>query len=186
MRAFREAYVELINSSRPGHVNGSFLTAMVPGSGVTDQRWMRLRSEVATSAGAASRSYPRWGGTFTLRNAAYISHNVDPVANWEMSLRDVEQFPPETVLAAVEAAMATAHQAANEARQRERGLTGLIAAFLRWPSNLREAVGPGGAGVQRTAAGVIGVVGQALVAAVAGALATGLVAAAVALWRAVF
>jgi hypothetical protein len=186
MRAFREAYVELINNSRPGHLNSSFLTAMVPGAGVTDQAWMRLRSEVATAAGAAGRSYARWGGTFTLRNAAYITHDVDPVANWEMSLRDVEQFPPPTVVAAVEAAIATAHQAAIEAQQRERGLTGLIAAFLRWPSNLREAVGPGGGGVQRTAAGVIGVVGQVIVAAVAGALATGLVATAVALWRAVF
>ena len=134
-RAFREAYVELINNSHPGHLNGSFLTAMVPSAAVTDQAWMRLRSEVATAAGAASRSYPRWGGTLTLRNAAYIAQGIEPVANWEMSPRAVEQFPPPTVVAAVEAAIAAAHQAANEARDRERGLTEIIAAFLRWPSN---------------------------------------------------
>jgi len=72
-----------------------------------------------------------------------------------------------------------------EASERERGITGLIAAFLRWPSDLREAVGPGHP-AQLVAAGVIGVIGQLVVAAVGGALSIGLAAGAVALWELIF
>jgi hypothetical protein len=117
----------------------------------------------------------------TLRNAAYVMNAVDPVTNWEMSFRDPKQLPPDSLEASVQAAIARATQEAIEAARRERGLTGLIAAFLRWPSDLREAVGPGRPG-QRRAAGVIGVFGQLVVATVAGALSIGLAAAAVKLW----
>jgi hypothetical protein len=112
-------------------------------------------------------------------------NNVDPVTNWEMSLRDPEQLSPQSVVASVESAVARATQEAEDAARRERGLTGLIASFLRWPSDLREAVGPGHP-AQRAAAGVIGVFGQVLVAAVGGALSIGLATAAVALWHLMF
>lgn len=121
----------------------------------------------------------------TLRNAAYVMNDVDPMANWELSLRDPEQFAPHTLIASVESAIARAKQEAIEATGRERGLTGLIAAFLRWPSDLREAVGPGHP-AQLAAASVIGVIGQILVAATGGALSVGIVTGAVALWQLLF
>lgn len=130
-------------------------------------------------------AYPRYGGTFTLRNAAYIMNNVDPVANWQMSIQDPQQLEATTVVSTVEAAISRSRQASVEAAERERGLIGLLAAFLRWPSNLREAVGPDHS-AQRTAAGVIGIVGQILVGIVASLLATGLIAGGVALWGTVF
>jgi len=185
MHAFREAYVQLVNASRTGSRNGSFLPSLVPGNGVNAQEWNRLRSKVAATCGAAGPSYNRHGGTFTLRNAAYISNNVNPVDNWDLSFRDPEQFPPETVLSAVEAAIASAAQKASDARDRERGVTGIIAAFLRWPSTLREAVDPESSG-QQWAAGVIGVAGQIVVGIVASVLATGLVAVGVLAFRAAF
>lgn len=181
---FRNAYVALINHVEPTGDRWS-VRHLEPRAGTAVQTWSRLRSDVARAAGAASTVYPKYGGTYTLRNAAYILHDVDPVANWEMSLRDPEQLRPETVLSTVEGAIALALQRATEAEQRERGLTGLIAAFLRWPANLREAVGPGH-GAQRTAAGVLGVVGQIVVGVITTALGAAVVAGAVALWKLVF
>ena len=95
-------------------------------------------------------------------------NNVDPITNWAMSIRDPEQMPPESVVASVETAIGIATELRDQVKQREHGLIGLIAAFLRWPQDLREAVGPGQA--QRRAAGAIGVFGQLVVAAVGGAL----------------
>lgn len=183
MIAFRNAYIDLLNSARPVAHDPYALPQLRPA--VDHQTWQTKRSAVAESAGAAARAYARHGGTFTLRNAAYIMNDVDPVTNWEMTLRDPEQFSPETVISSVESAIARARQESVEASERERGITGLIAAFLRWPSDLREAVGPGHP-AQLVAAGVIGVIGQLVVAAVGGALSIGLAAGAVALWELIF
>jgi len=182
MMRFRNAYVDLVNHARP--TEGSFYLPEL-GPGVDHRTWQAKRAAVASAAGAAAISYGRYGGTFTLRNVAYIMNNVDPVTNWEMSLRDPDQLSPQTIVASVESAIARAQQEALDAARRERGLTGLVAAFLRWPSDLREAVGPGHS-AQRRAAGAIGVVGQVIVGAVATALATGLIAAVVAAWQALF
>jgi hypothetical protein len=182
MHTFREAYVDLVNNARPTE-GDYFLTVLAPA--LDQQSWQHKRSAVAAAAGAAAGPYGRYGGTYTLRNAAYILNDIDPVTNWEMSLRDPEQMHPESVISSVDAAIAAASQAAIEALQRERGLTGVIASFIRWPSNLREAVGSGHP-AQRRAAGAIGIVGQAVVAALTTALATGLVAGAVALWHVAF
>jgi len=182
---FRNAYVALINNSKQDDDYFSLSNEYRPAPGVNPIQWSRLRTDVAKAAGAATEAYKKWGGTFTFRNAAFVMPNVDPVANWAISLTRPQQLRPDTVVACAEAAAARAMQAANEAGQRERGLTGLIAAFLRWPSTLREAVDPDHRG-QRAAAGAIGFVGQIIVGAVAAALATGLVAGAVALWGLAF
>lgn len=184
IHAFREAYVDLLNSSRMQE-GEFFLPVIGPALAADHATYQRKRSAVAAAAGAAADAYRPYGGTFTLRNAAYVMRDVDPVANWEFSFRDPKQLGPETVLSAVEAAEARARQDAADAAQRERGLTGVIAAFLRWPSDLREAVGPGHR-AQRTAAGLVGVVGQVIVGALTAALTAGLIAGAVALWRLVF
>lgn len=181
MREFREAYVELLNNSRM--VDDFIRSELRPAN--DEREWQRMRTIVAMAAGAAANAYRRYGGTYTMRNAAYIMPNVDPVANWEMSFKDPEQMPPQSVVSSVEAATARASEEAVEAARRERGLTGVIASFIRWPSDLREAVGAGHP-AQRRAAGLIGFVGQVVVSAVAGALTAALVAAVVALWKQVF
>lgn len=182
LAAFRNAYVDLLNHARPQE--GAYFTQQL-GPAVDNERWQTKRSAVAATAGAATGAYARHGGRFTFRNAAYIVNDVDLVANWEMSLRNPEQLSPETVISSVESAAALAKRESVEASARERGFTGLIAAFLRWPSDLREAVGPGHP-AQLAAAGVIGLIGQLLVAAIGGALSVGIVAGAVALWKLIF
>lgn len=183
MMKFHDAYVELINNTTQGQ-DAYWDPVLAPRAGITDRRWNELRRTVAQAAGAAGPVYEQYGGTFTMRNAAYVTHGVSPVANWDLSLRDPMQLSPETVVSLVEAAVAAAQHEATEAAERERGITGLVAALIRWPATLREAVGPGKA--QRTAAGAVGILGQIVVAAIGGALAVGLVAGAVALWGAVF
>lgn len=179
MRSFREAYVALINASAPHQP--FFITQLGPG--VPQPQWNQLRSEVSTACGSALSAYGRHGGVFAMRNAAYAMSNVNPVANWEMSLRDPGQLPPETIVSSVDSAIGLAKTRAEEAAQRERGLVGVVASFLRWPIELREAVGPGHA-AQRRAAGALGVAAQVLVGIVATLLATALVAGVVAAWHA--
>lgn len=97
-------------------------------------------------------------------------------------MRDPDQLPPETVVSAVESAIGLAETRAAEAEEREKGMVGFIAAFLRWPTTLREAVGPDHA-AQRRAAGALGVLAQILVGIVASTIAAGVVALIVVLWR---
>ena len=178
LHEFRNAYVELINASK--RVEDYPFYRFVPKGSEAD--WIRLHQAVAVAAGAAQWAYSRQGGgTFTLRNAAYITHNVNPVTNWIMSIDDPESMKPQMVLTAVEQAIGGVEQDYQEAVARERGPVGVIAAFVRWPQTLREAVGPGWA--PRTAAGAIGVFGQVVVATLSTALAAGLVALCVWLWN---
>ena len=182
---FRNAYVELMNRSAPKPDGWGSFDGLGPNQSTDWQTWSKLRSKVAQAAGAASGVYRAYGGTFVLRNAAYVMSDVDPIMNWEMSLSDPEQLRPEVIISTLEGAAALAMQRSNEAEGRERGLIGLIAAFLRIPSDLREAVGPGHAG-QRAAAGFFGFLVQVAVTAIGGAITIGIVAGAVALWRAAF
>lgn len=175
---FRSAYVDLLNSARSA-CDGAFSTILVPD--VEDTLWASKRRDVAIAAGAAGVPFARHGANYMLRNAAWVISDVDPVTNWEMSLRDPEQLSPEMVVASVEAAIGRAEQEALEATQRERGLTGIIAAFIRWPANLREAVGPGNS-AQRAAAGAIGMLGQLIVATLATALGAAIVAGVAKAW----
>lgn len=178
LRHFREAYIALVNASEPHQP--IFITRLR--SGVPQDEWNRLRTELSLAAGRAEAAYQRHGGVFALRNAAYTMSGVSPVANWEMSLRDPDQLPPQTVISSVESAIGLAEARAADAEEREKGIVGLVAAFLRWPSTLREAVGPGHA-VQRRAAGVLGVVAQLVVGVLASTLAAGLLALITLLWR---
>lgn len=179
--AFRVAFIALVNASKLDQRDFSmFFTKLVPN--VPHAEWTKLQTDVATAAGAASRAYlSNGGGTFTLKNAAFIMHNVNPVSNWMMALESPDELKPEMVISSVESAIGVATERFERAKQNERGLVGLIAAFLRWPSTLREAVGDNT--YQRSAASAIGVVGQILVGAIAAALGTGLVTGIVALWK---
>jgi hypothetical protein len=179
--AFRTAFIRLLNSSKPEKRDFSmFFVKLVPN--VSHDEWTKLQTDVATASGAAASAYLANGGaTYTLKNAAYIMNNVNPVSNWMMTLESPDELKPEMVTSAVETAIGVATERLERAKRSERGLVGLIAAFLRWPSTLREAVGDNA--YQRGAASAIGVVGQILVGAIAAALGTGLVAGVVALWQ---
>lgn len=181
LNEFREAYVNLVNATKA--VRPMFVVELRPA--IPQDEWERLRFRVTVAAGTAIAAYQRWSGaTLTMRNAAYVMQGVNPVVNWEMSLRDPEQLRPETVLGAIETAIGSAQRQADEAATREHGVVGFVAALLRWPSELREAVGPGHR-FQRQAAGAVGVFGLIMVTAVGTALAAGIVAGVVALWHAV-
>lgn len=179
LRQFRDAFVALVNASRS--YQPVFMTQLGPG--VPQEQWNKLRTQVALAAGRAQPAYNRHGGVFALRNAAYRMNGVSPVTNWEMCLRDPEQLPPHTVVSAVEGAIGLAETRGVEAGEREKGIVGLVAAFLRWPTTLREAVGPDHT-TQRRAASALGVVAQFIVGVLASTIAAGVVALIVMLWQA--
>ncbi|MCW2767953.1 MAG: hypothetical protein JWO11_3912 [Nocardioides sp.] len=179
--AFQHAYVDLLNSSQS--VEGNWGNEL--GAKVSWEVWQQKLRAVAAAAGAGAESYHRHGGTWSLSSPGFVRNDVDPVANWEMSLSDPDNLPPQRIVTSVEAAIASARRDAEDAAKRERGATGAIAAFLRWPSDLREAVGPDH-GAQRAAAGAVGVVLQIFVGTLTTALGAGLIAGVVALAGLVF
>lgn len=171
LREFRVAFVDLVNNSKP-RISGIGTVSAQPA--LDHEAWGAKRQRVALASGPAASAFTKFGSNLTLRNVVYVMNDINPVTNWEMALKDPEQMSPGTVVSIVEAAFANARRAHEDAVDRERGITGVIAAFLRWPSTLREAVDPENVGQARAAA-VLGYVGQVLVGIFASLIATGLV-----------
>ncbi|WP_188042826.1 hypothetical protein [Changpingibacter yushuensis] len=148
LNEFRAAFIELINASRPAGGDWD-LPRLVPD--ISNDRWSQLPSDTAIAAGAAQEAYStNGGGTFTMRNAAYMT-TVNPIANWHFAMERPDELKPQMVVSAVDLAIGQAFNRYENALQCERGLVGVIASFLRWPQTLREAVGP--SWIQRTARG---------------------------------
>lgn len=156
LKEFRDAFVDLVNNSKP--VKDLYFPRLT--SAIEAGAWDQKRQRVALASGRATDAYDRHGNQ---------DYNV--VSSWELTLDDPTDQKPRTVISAVEAAYATADMRVRQAADRERGITGLIAAILRWPADLREAVGPERV-AQARAATAVGVVGQLLVAIIGGAVAT--------------
>lgn len=74
----RDAYIDLLNSGRAGE-DGRLSRVVVPA--VKQRDWQRKRQHVAMAAGAVGDGASRYGETCTLRNAAYVMHDVDPILN---------------------------------------------------------------------------------------------------------
>ncbi|MFJ2370896.1 hypothetical protein [Microbacterium sp. NPDC087665] len=92
---FRSAFIELVNACEPA--GGDWDRArLVPH--VSHDRWSQLQRDVAIAAGAAQEAYgANGGGTFTLRNAAYIT-TVNPIANWHVALERPDELKPQMVV----------------------------------------------------------------------------------------
>lgn len=172
--------MRLVNNSRPADENlGGDERVPV---GPTDQ-WQAQRQRVSMAAGDARHAYERHGTYLTGPGLAWM--DVDPVRDWELSLLGSSRLQPTNVVSAVDMARATAAREHRDALEREKGLKGVLADFLRWPAELREVVGPSPA--QQRAATAIGVFGQLAVGtittAVGGAATTGIVAACLRAWQ---
>lgn len=171
---FRNAYVELINASkRDGESLG--YPSLVP-KGNADE-WQRLRQKTSMAAGAAQPAFARRGGGTILMPMGSRMQSIDPIPNWHMAVTSPEEFDPQLIASTVEHVLGGAAVELEKARSNERGLLGLIAAFLRWPDTLRDAVG--GSAARQRGVKAVGIVGQIVVGTISGALATALFAGAV-------
>lgn len=154
---FRNAYVQLINASIQKDAYPKI--SMGPGGDVNE--WMLLRHQVSRLAGPAGPIYPHYGPIYQTHSGPWVNSNFNPVVGWETSINDIKQFPPQTLITALDGAITRAETEVCDAREREKGITGLIAKFIRWPLELKEAVGKGSA-IQKAAL-TLGVMGQVLV-----------------------
>jgi len=170
---FRDAFIDMINATQV--VSPRFIQQRVPN--VDPTTWNGVRHRVAVAAGPARLAYNRHGDQLSLRQFGTVTNGISPVANWEMALSAPESLPPESVVSMVETAAGLAFSRQKQAAGNEKGVVGLVAAFMRWPSNLREAVGPGS--TQRRAATVVGIAGQVLT----GVIVAGIVAGIVWAWK---
>lgn len=154
---FRNAYVQLINAS----VLRDTFPRKSMGPAIDEIKWQALIDEVSRGAGPAGPIYPLYGPIFQTHSGQWINRGFNPVVGWKTSIDDIEQFPPQTLISSLDGAVARAQSEAEDARDRERGLTGFIARFIRWPLELREAVGKGA--VIQGAALTVGLLGQVFV-----------------------
>jgi len=170
---FRNAYVELINASkRDGESLG--YPSLVP-KGNADE-WQRLRQKTSMAAGAAQPAFARRGGGTILMPMGSRMQSIDPIPNWHMAVTSPEEFDPQLIASTVEHVLGGAAVELEKARSNERGLLGLIAAFLRWPDDLRDAVG--GSRKRQRSAKALGVAGQVFVATLSTVLAAAIIGAA--------
>ena len=146
MLAFRDAFMNFYNASKI--IEDWPKKKLVPN--IEAQKWVELRLKVAGASGAAGAIYPLYGTLFQTRSAGWAMDNFNPITGWEVCANDCELFPPETLITALEAALSNAEAKVEDAKGREKGFTGLIAGFLRWPQTIREAVG-GGVYAQKSA-----------------------------------
>lgn len=144
----------------------------------------RLVQDLAIAAGESREAYEVNGGrSFPVQDGIYLTTNATPMSHWKSAFGGNSDLDPVTVVAAVDLAIGRARQRLDDARDREKGVVGAVAAVLRWPSDLRDAVGPGRG--QRRAAQALGVVGQVVVGTLTTALGAGLIQLGVLAYKAV-
>ncbi len=131
------------------------------GPALDPNSWQALFDEVSRAAGPAGPIYPQYGPIFQTHSGPWVNSGFNPVVGWKTSVDDIEQFPPQTLITALDGAIARAQAESEDALNREKGFTGFIARFIRWPLELREAVGKGA--VIQNAALTVGFVGQIFV-----------------------
>lgn len=117
-----------------------------PNSGTNN--WDDQKSRTGFAAGRAAAAYERFG----------LVANPHPVVAWPLALSDADAVDHRSITAAIQSAIGAAESQLAAERARERGLTGLLASFIRWPQSLRDAVG--GSKRQQRAASALGIGGQ--------------------------
>jgi hypothetical protein len=157
LRAFQDAYSALLGAS----VLHNAWPHKAYAPKVDEAIWFQLRTKVAQTAGPAGIVYGEYGTMYRTQSGPYVNPGFHPIVNWEVSIKDAEQFSPLNLQTALDAAIANADSMELEAADRERGLIGLLAKFIRIPTDLREAVG-GGSGSQK-AATYVGRVSQVVI-----------------------
>jgi hypothetical protein len=108
------------------------------------ERERALRQEVGRLAGGAGRATADAGLSYAL-----IGFEFNPIANWPRAIEG--GLRTGDVLAFCDTAIGRFDQQAEEAREREGGLVGLLARFWRFPTDVREAAGLESPGVRRVA-----------------------------------
>jgi hypothetical protein len=133
---------------------------------LTDPETVGLVNEVARLGGAAQAASSD-SGIVTVLNGA----PMDPLFNWRSAFIPNHPNTVRLVEDHCQQLIGRYRQSARDARVRESGITGMVARFVRFPSDVREAAGLETKAGQ-TSAFVVGVVAQVIAALVAAGLLT--------------
>ncbi|WP_188509141.1 hypothetical protein [Conyzicola nivalis] len=144
-----------------------------------------LVSEVSVAAGEARRAYARNDGrSFAVQDGICLVPNADPMSHWASLVSANSDLNATKVITSLDLAIGRAQVRFEDAQRNERGVVGVVSAIFRWPTTLRNAVGP--SLQQQRAAQTLGILGQIVVAAVGPTLSAAIVQAAVILWQTIF
>lgn len=92
---------------------------------------------VARTAEAAGRAHPALMGGYEME---YLGRRFNPVVDWRTSFARAG-ITPDMVESYVQQLVGKYERDAAEAREREKGLSGLVARIVRFPTDVREAAG---------------------------------------------
>ena len=184
VQAYRDAYDQLVEALE--RVPVGITTWELRGRHGEEEKTRMLTEQVSLAAGAAGEVAQEYGAYMSVQKTGYSpTQTVNPILAWRTSLDAPWLLPPDHVLSVAMSLIGRLDAKYQEAVLRERSLAGRVAAFVRFPMDVREAVGTGTGGLRRVAVGV-GILAQLFVAIVGGALAVALVGAVSALFRLIF
>lgn len=108
-------------------------------------------SKLGILAGKAHSAYERHGPLIQSGLPGTLASPQNPLENWAETLNSNRVFNATRLITCLDQAIGKAQHAWTEAERNEKGFTGLVANYLRWPRELREAIEPGNPGLGRVA-----------------------------------
>jgi hypothetical protein len=117
---------------------------------------LQLVEETSIASGRASRV----GNELQL--VRIFNDVVNPIADWRNSLRPMHPVTPSLIENYCAQLIGDARQKADLARERESGLAGALARFVRFPNDVREAAGLESSAATQRGAFLLGVIAQVL------------------------
>ena len=133
-----------------------------------DQAFRDLVDATAQAAGRAEAAARYAGGLVAFGGGTPIN----PISNWRASFNPIHTITPGVIENYCQQLIGRLEQLTTQAQQRERGLVGLIAAFLRFPDDVREAIGEGATRRAKRSAFAVAVAAQVVGALIVAAVIT--------------
>lgn len=134
-----EAYAEFVDCLQP--VSDSFRQKwrVRPGA---EARFQQVMPRVAAASGRAARAFDASGQHVEYKPpGTWNTHRVNPALVWSTLLDDYPVVTPDLMFTVGGQAVGILESLHEEATARERGLPGLLARFVRFPVQVREAAG---------------------------------------------
>lgn len=100
-------------------------------------------STLGILAGKAHSAYERHGPLLQTGLPGTLTSPQNPLENWAATLNSNRVFNSATLITCLDQSIGKAQSAWEGAVRNEKGFTGLVARYLRWPKELKEAVEPG-------------------------------------------
>jgi hypothetical protein len=138
-RTFLDAYGQFVECVQP--VTDGFREVWRVRRGM-ESRASQVMIAVATAAGRAARAFQASGHLVSYKPpGTWQRTDVNPALVWSTLLDDYPMVTPDLMFTVGSQAIGVLESLRDEQADRETGMAGLLARFVRFPSRVREAAG---------------------------------------------